>query len=77
MNNITVYTTNRCPYCVMMKNFLQSQQIEFTEVNVEQQPAVMQEIVRVTGQMGVPQTNVNGQWILGFDPDKVMAAIGR
>ena len=34
-----------------------------------------QKLVETTGQMGVPQTNINGQWVLGFDPDRVLALI--
>ncbi|HEY9576958.1 MAG TPA: glutaredoxin family protein, partial [Pseudobacillus sp.] len=36
MNKVTVYSTNTCPYCTMMKNFLNEQGIPFTEVNVQQ-----------------------------------------
>jgi predicted DsbA family dithiol-disulfide isomerase len=35
MNNITVYTTNTCPYCTMVKNFLDEQGLEYKEVNVQ------------------------------------------
>lgn len=75
MNSVTVYTTTQCPYCVMLKNFLSEQNIPFNEVNVETQPEVMQRLVKTTGQMGVPQTEVNGQWIVGFDPNNIMIAL--
>jgi glutaredoxin 3 len=75
MNSITVYTTTRCPYCVMLKNFLSSQNIPFHEVNVEKNPKMMQQLVNTTGQMGVPQTEVNGKWIIGFDPNNIMMAL--
>ncbi len=35
---VTVYTTTRCPYCVMLKNFLKEKEIAFHEVNVESNP---------------------------------------
>ncbi|MCM3764582.1 glutaredoxin family protein [Neobacillus niacini] len=72
MNQITVYTTNTCPYCVMMKNFLTQQGLTFKEVNVQRDQAAATRLVKTTGQLGVPQTEVNGQWVLGYDPDKVM-----
>lgn len=75
MNSVTVYTTNQCPYCTMLKNFLSEQNIPFTEVNVEKKPEVMDLLVKTTGQMGVPQTEVNGQWIVGFDPNNIMMAL--
>lgn len=77
MTSITVYTTSRCPYCVMLKNFLSDQNIPFKEVNVETTPGMMEQIVRKTGQMGVPQTEVNGKWVLGYDPQNIMAALGN
>lgn len=75
MNKVTVYSTNTCPYCTMMKNFLSEQNIPFTEVNVQQDREAAQRLVETTGQMGVPQTEINGQWVLGYDPDSVMALL--
>ena len=75
MNTVTVYTTTRCPYCVMLKNFLSDQNIPFQEVNVESKPEMMQKLVRTTGQLGVPQTEVNGKWIVGFDPNSIITAL--
>jgi glutaredoxin 3 len=75
MNQITVYTTNSCPYCVMMKNFLSNNGLPFKEVNVQQDQAAANRLVATTGQLGVPQTEINGHWIIGFDPDKVMSLL--
>ncbi|MHA6259123.1 glutaredoxin family protein [Sporosarcina sp. CAU 1771] len=76
MTNIaTVYTTNTCPYCTMMTNYLKEQNIEFKEVNVQDDPAAGQKLVETTGQMGVPQTELNGEWILGFNPDAIQEAL--
>lgn len=73
--SVTVYTTTRCPYCVMLKNFLMEREIPFNEVNVESDPVKMQELINTTGQMGVPQTEINGQWVIGFDPNSIMMAL--
>jgi glutaredoxin len=59
----------------MLKNFLSEQNIPFNEVNVETKPEIMQQLVKTTGQLGVPQTEVNGQWIVGFDPNNIMLAL--
>ncbi|AST90069.1 MULTISPECIES: glutaredoxin family protein [Sutcliffiella] len=77
MNQITVYTSNRCRYCVMLKNFLADQNISYREVNVETNPAIMQQLVEKTGQLGVPQTEVNGQWVVGYDPNSIMSALRK
>lgn len=73
--NITVYTTTQCPYCKMIKDFLNEKEIPFKEVNVENDPTMMQKVVEQTGQMGVPQTEINGKWVLGFDPERILDAI--
>lgn len=75
MNTVTVYTTNRCPYCVMLKNFLEDQHIPFKEINVETNPSMMDYVVGKTGQLGVPQTEINGKWVLGYDPQNILLAL--
>ena len=72
MNDITVYSTNTWPYCTMMKQFLEDQGLDYKEVNVQLDQAAAQKLVDETGQMGVPQTKVNGNWVLGFDPETLM-----
>ncbi len=71
MNEITVYVTNTCPYCEMMKNYLTENNLPFKEVNVEKDPIMATRLVNTTGEMGVPQTEINGEWVLGFDPESV------
>ncbi|NLY80564.1 MAG: glutaredoxin family protein [Lysinibacillus sp.] len=77
MKNVTVYTTNSCPFCVMVKNFLNAQNIPFKEVNVEANPQMMIELMNKTGQMGVPQTEIDGKWVIGFDPNGIMKALSN
>ncbi|WP_108669315.1 glutaredoxin family protein [Peribacillus acanthi] len=72
MNNITIYTTNTCPYCIQAKNFLNSQGLKFQEINVQQNQDAAQKLVEETGQLGVPQININGNWVLGFDPQAIL-----
>lgn len=71
MNDITVYVTSTCPYCDMMKNYLNENNLTFKEVNVQNDPIAAERLVNETGQMGVPQTKINGEWVLGFDPMRV------
>ncbi|WP_339231076.1 glutaredoxin domain-containing protein [Oceanobacillus sp. FSL K6-2867] len=70
-----VYTTNTCTYCVVMKNFLKDKGLPFEEINVQHDPIAADRLVKTTGEMGVPQTEINGQWVLGFDPEKVMQLV--
>lgn len=75
--NVTVYSTSTCPYCDMMKNFLREQGVPFKEVNVQFDQDAARKLVETTGQMGVPQTEVNGEWILGFDPEGIMELLKK
>lgn len=59
----------------MMKQFLESQGLNYKEVNVQLDQKAAQDLVRETGQMGVPQTKVNGHWVLGFDPETLMSYV--
>lgn len=75
MNDITVYTTNTCPYCTMIKNFLNDKGLAFKEVNVQRDQAAANKLVQTTGQLGVPQTQINGKWVLGYDPETIMGLV--
>lgn len=61
----------------MMKQFLEAQGLNYNEVNVQLDPIAAQRLVQETGQMGVPQTNVNGHWVLGFDPETLMQYVEK
>ena len=71
MNDITVYTTITCPYCSMLKNYLKNAGLPFKEVNVQQDQNAATKLIETTGQLGVPQTNINGHWVIGFDPESI------
>ena len=75
VNIATVYTTNTCRYCTMMKKYLDDQNISYREVNVQLDEEAGRKLVETTGQRGVPQTELNGEWIIGFDPEAVQAAL--
>ena len=51
---IKVYTTNTCPWCVKVKNYLKSENIEFQELNVQDDMEAREEMIRKSNQMGVP-----------------------
>lgn len=74
-NVATVYVTSTCPYCTMMTNYLKEKNIPFKTVNVQTDMEAAQRLVETTGQMGVPQTEINGKWILGFDTASVDQAL--
>ena len=81
MAKITLYTTATCPFCKMEKEYLDSKKIYYEEVLVDKDPQKAQEMLEMSGQMGVPFTVIetdNGQKvnILGFDKLKIEEALG-
>ena len=72
---VKVYTTTHCPYCVMAKNFLKENNVEFEEVNVQEDHEAAHEMVEKSGQMGVPVLDINGKIIVGFDKKKIKEAL--
>ncbi len=68
---VTVYSTPSCPYCHKLKAYLDKHQIKYTDINVASNQQAAMEMVRKSGQRGVPQTDINGQMIIGFDTSKI------
>jgi glutaredoxin len=64
-------------WCVRVKQFLEEQGIEYEDIDVSVNQEAAMEMVEKTGQMGVPVINARGRFIVGFNPDAIMAALGR
>lgn len=80
MKNITVYSTATCPYCVMLKNWLDQQSIAYKDVRVDEDREAARKMVEMSGQMGVPFTTIekeNGETekILGFNLPQLKSAL--
>jgi glutaredoxin-like YruB-family protein len=74
--NVTVYTTPTCSWCTTVKRHLQENGIQYREVNVAADQKAAEEMVRKSGQQGVPQTEINGQIIVGFDKTRINSLLG-
>jgi len=72
---VTVYSTPFCPYCVMVKNFLKQNGVDFEEIDVTEDAAKAAEMVRKSGQSGVPVTEIDGQIVVGYDLKKLRALL--
>ncbi len=70
--NVKVYSTSACPYCTAVKGFLEENKIEFEDVDVSQNQESMEMIVEKTGQMGVPVIEIDGEFVIGFDRQKIV-----
>ncbi len=75
MVKIKIYTTPTCSWCKKTKEFLKGKKISFTEVNVAEDQKAQGEMVELSGQTGVPVIDIEGEILVGFDPDMLMEAI--
>ena len=69
--SVTVYSTPSCSWCNTLKTHLRKNGIHFRDVDVSRDPSAAEDLVRRTGQQGVPQTDINGEIIVGFDKTKI------
>lgn len=81
IKKIKLYATTTCPYCKMEASWLDSQKIKYEHVLVDLNPVAAEEMVRKTGQMGVPVTEIvydNGEeeYIVGFDKERLSEILG-
>jgi len=67
-HNVTVYSTPTCPYCTISKNYLTDKGVKFKDVDVSRDQAAAIEMVKKSGQMGVPVIEIDGKMIVGFQP---------
>lgn len=74
-NMVKVYSTPICPYCITLKEFLKENSIEFEDIDVAKDNKALEEMIAKSGQMGVPVVDVDGEVIIGFDREKIIAAL--
>jgi len=64
---VIVYTAPNCPWCDRVKEFLKENKIKFKEINVAENFEAAQEMMRKSGQMGVPVIDIDGEIVVGFN----------
>ena len=73
---VTVYSTPSCSWCNTLKTHLKHHQIRYTDIDVSKDMKAAEEMTKRSGQQGVPQTDINGQIIVGFDKNKINSLLG-
>ena len=73
---VTIYSTPTCPFCIRAKQFLKDNKVIFEDIDVSTEHDKAQEMIKKSGQMGVPVIEVDSKIIVGFDKDKLKEALG-
>ncbi|MCU0521967.1 MAG: glutathione S-transferase N-terminal domain-containing protein [Anaerolineae bacterium] len=73
---VVVFSTPTCPHCKTAKRYLAQKGIRYTDVDVSRDPSAARDMVRVSGQQGVPVITIDGRPIVGFDRQKIDRLLG-
>lgn len=72
---VTVYSTTWCGFCHQAKKYFDSIDVKYKDVDVEKDPKAAEEMVKKSGQMGVPVIEIGDTLIVGFDKPKIDHAL--
>ncbi len=71
MKTVTVYTTPTCHYCHNVKDFLKTNNINYSEYDVSDNLEKRKEMIAKSGQMGVPVVVIDNDIVVGFNEDNL------
>ena len=73
---VLVFSTPTCTYCNLAKKYFREKGVKFTDIDVSRDQAAARDMVRRSGQMGVPVIDIGGRIIVGFDRPKINSLLG-
>lgn len=76
MGIVRVYFTDNCQYCKMVKAFLDKKHVVYQAINVGQDKVAAAEMVKISGQYGVPVLTVDDKVVIGFDTPRLEEIFG-
>lgn len=74
--NIIIYSTPLWPWCYKVKGYLKNSNIDFKEINVMFDRKGASEMVKKSGQQGVPVIDIDGSIVIGFDKQAIDKLLG-
>ena len=72
---VLLYTTPTCTYCRLVKDLLKEEKAEYEEIDVTKDPRYVEDLLRKSGQLGVPVLDVGGKIIVGFQKEPIKRAL--
>ncbi|BAJ62307.1 glutaredoxin family protein [Anaerolinea thermophila] len=73
---VIIFTTPTCTYCNAAKRYLRERGVPFKDVDVSRDAAAARDMVRRSGQSGVPVLDIGGKIVVGFDRPKIDQYLG-
>jgi len=75
-HEVIVYTTPTCPWCQVVKRYLEERNIPYREADVSTDMEAAMEMIRKSGQQGVPVVEIDGEIVVGVDRERIDALLG-
>ena len=69
--SVIIYSTPSCTYCKMAKQYFAENNVAFVEKDVASDQLALEEMLKKSGQMGVPVIDVNGSIVIGYDREEL------
>jgi glutaredoxin-like YruB-family protein len=76
MSKVVLFSTSTCSWCRRAKRYFRESRVPFKEIKLERNPEAARDIVRKTGQTGVPVIKIGNRWIVGFDKERIEKELG-
>ncbi len=73
---VIVFSTPTCTYCNAAKRYFRQKGIQYKDVDVSRDPAAARDMVRRSGQQGVPVIDIGGKIVVGFNQPKINQLLG-
>jgi len=73
---VIVFSTPTCSYCNMAKKYFREKGIKFKDVDVSRDASAARDMLRRSGQQGVPVIDIGGKIVIGFDRPKIDKYLG-
>ncbi len=73
---VVVFTGPGCSWCKKVKDYLKRNHVSFKEVDVSRSASAQKDIIRMTGQMGVPVVLIGSRTVVGFNKTKIDKLLG-
>ncbi len=75
-SKVIVFSTPSCPWCARVKSYLKQKGVAFKNVDVSRDRRAAEDMVRRTGQQGVPVVLIGNRAIVGFDKNRIDRYLG-
>lgn len=76
MKPVIIYSTPSCVYCKMAKTYFDQKGVKYEDKDVMSDLVAREEMIKKSGQLGVPVLDINGKIIIGFDKSAINEAAG-